>query len=168
MPAAVAVRPLTLGDYAALRDLDDAVMRHSAPAFLGFDWDAATDERRETMRAITPDAFAFYATTGCTLVGECGDGDDNGVIAGYVLAQPLRHFDLEPLAVWVEDISVHPAYHRRGVATALYRRLHDTARSMGATIILAGIHPGNAPSLALHRRVGFAVHNTKTAAWYVE
>lgn len=92
----------------------------------------------------------------------------DGEIRGYVLAQPLRHFDLEPLAVWVEDISVHPARHRQGIARALYRTLHDWARAAGATVILAGIHVDNAASLALHRRVGFAIHETRTAVWHVK
>lgn len=159
----VAIRPMRAGDYAALRALDEAVMRHAAAAFLGFDWETATEARKEETRAITPAAFAFYAETGCSFVAE-----DDGERVGYVLAQPLRHFDLEPLALWVEDISVHPAWHRRGVASALYDHLHDWAATAGATVILAGIHPDNAASLVLHRRVGFAVHNTKTAVWHVE
>src|SRR5436305_6061979 len=116
------IRPMEPDDYAPLRALDDAVMRYAARAFLGFDWDTATAERKEENRAITPDAFAFYVQIGYSLVAE-----EDGGIVGYVLAQPLRHFDLEPLAVWVEDISVHPARHRRGIATALYRALHERA-----------------------------------------
>src|SRR6478672_10207282 len=136
--AAVAIRPMRPDDYDALRLLDDAVMRYSARAFLGFDWDTATPERREEQRAITPDAFGFYITTGCSVVAV-----DGGEVVGYVLAQPLRHFDLEPLAVWVEDISVHPAHHRRGIASTLYNALHGWADAAGATVILAGIHVDN-------------------------
>lgn len=154
---------MTAADYEPLRALDDAVMRYSARTFLGFDWDSAPPEKQEEQRAITPDAFAFYAGTGHSLVAEA-----DGEIAGYVLAQPLRHFDLEPLAVWVEDISVHPDYHRRGIATALYRHLAEQARAAGATVILAGIHTDNAASLAMHRHVGFDIYNTKTAVWRLE
>lgn len=159
----VAIRPMQPDDYAALRDVDDAVMRYSARAFLGFDWDGAAPERREELRAITPDAFAFYVSTGCSFVADAGNE-----IVGYVLAQPLRHFDLEPLAVWVEDISVHPAHHRKGIARAIYATLGTWARAAGATVILAGIHVDNAASLALHRRVGFAVHETRTAVWRLD
>ena len=159
----IIVRPARQEDYPALRALDDAVMRYSAHVFLGFDWDAAPEERREETRAITADSFGFYAGTGCSFAAE-----DGGALVGYVLAQPLRHFDLEPLAVWVEDISVHPDYHRRGVATALYRTLARWGQEHGATVVLAGIHPDNAASLALHRRVGFTVHNTKTAVLALE
>jgi len=161
-----AMRPFARGDYAALRALDEDVMRFSARAFLGFDWDTATEERREATRAITPAAFAFYADTGCSFVAE--EAGAAGAAVGYVLAQPLRHFDLEPLAVWVEDISVHPAHHRRGVATALYRILAAWGRDAGATVVLAGIHPDNAASLALHRRAGFAVHRTRTAVLHLD
>ncbi len=159
----IRVRPMEGADYGSLRALDDAVMRYSARAFLGFDWDSAPPEKREEQRAITPDAFAFYTGTGYALIAEA-----DGAIAGYVLAQALRHFDLEPLAVWVEDISVHPDYHRRGIATELYRRLAERARAAGATVILAGIHTDNAASLAMHRRVGFDIFNTKTAVWRLE
>lgn len=161
--ADVAIRPMQPDDYGALRAVDDAVMRHSANAFLGFDWDSATPERREEQRAITPDAFGFYVTTGCSLVAV-----DSAAIVGYVLAQPLRHFDLEPLAIWVEDISVHPAHHRKGIARALYNRLHEWARVAGATVILAGIHVDNAASLALHRRVGFEIYETRIAVWRLD
>jgi L-amino acid N-acyltransferase YncA len=150
-------------DYVPLRTLDTAVMRHSARTFLGFDWDSAPPEKQEEQRAITPDAFAFYLGTGMSLVAEA-----DREIAGYVLAQPLKHFDLEALAIWVEDISVHPAYHRRGIATTLYRHLAKEARAAGATVILAGIHRDNAASLAMHRRVGFAIYTTKTAVWRLE
>jgi L-amino acid N-acyltransferase YncA len=158
-----AIRPMQPDDYAPLRAVDDAVMRYCARAFLGFDWDTATPERREEQRAITPDAFGFYVTTGCSFVAV-----DGGEIVGYVLAQPLRHFDLEPLAVWVEDISVHPAHHRRGIARRLYGALHDWSRAAGASVILAGIHVENTASLALHQRVGFDVHETRTAVWRLD
>lgn len=157
------MRPMTPDDYAPLRALDDAVMRHSARAFLGFDWESASPERQEAQRAITPESFAFYAGTGCSFVAEM-----DGTLMGYVLAQPLRHFDLEPLAVWVEDLSVHPDYHRRGIATALYRTLGAWARAAGATVVLAGIHADNAASLAMHARVGFDLYDTKTAVWHLE
>lgn len=163
MMTAVAVRPIQPDDYAVLRAVDDAVMRYCARAFLGFDWESASDERREEQRAITPDAFAFYAATSCSFVAVA-----DGEIVGYVLAQPLRHFDLEPLAVWVEDISVHPAHHRRGLARNLYLTLHGWARAAGATVILAGIHVDNAASLALHRQVGFEIHETRTAVWRLD
>lgn len=158
-----AVRPLKRGDYAALRALDEEVMRFSARAFLGFDWDTAPAGQREANRAVTPAAFRFYTERGCPFVAE-----EAGVAVGFVLAQPLEHFDLEPLVVWVEDISVHPAHHRRGVATALYRALAEWGRDAGATSVLAGIHPDNAASLALHRHVGFAVHHTRTAVWHLD
>jgi len=161
--ADVAIRPMQPDDYDVLRAVDDAVMRYCARAFLGFDWDTATPERREEQRAITPDAFGFYVTTGCSLVAL-----DGAAIVGYVLAQPLRHFDLEPLAVWVEDISVHPAHHRKGIASAMYDALHAWAHAAGATVILAGIHVDNASSLALHRQVGFEIHETRTAVWRLD
>jgi len=159
----VAIRAMRRDDYTELRDLDDAVMRYCARAFLGFDWDAATPERREEQRAITPDAFTFYVATGCSFVAA-----SSGEILGYVLAQPLRHFDLDPLAIWVEDISVHPKHHRRGIARGLYGTLHDWAVAVGATVILAGIHVENEASLALHRRVGFEGHTTRTAVWRLD
>jgi L-amino acid N-acyltransferase YncA len=159
----VTVRPMQPDDYAVLRAVDDAVMRYCARDFLGFDWDSATPERREEQRAITPNAFAFYVATGCSLVAVADDE-----IVGYVMAQPLRHFDLEPLAVWVEDISVHPDHHRRGIARNLYNALHDWARAAGASVILAGIHIDNSASLALHRRVGFEIHETRTAVWRLD
>jgi L-amino acid N-acyltransferase YncA len=161
--AEIAVRRIQSGDYDSLRALDDEVMRYSARAFLGFDWDSAPAARREEQRAITPEIFAFYLHTPCSFVAE-GDGE----IIGYVLAQPLRHFDLEPLAVWVEDISVHPDHHRRGIATALYRTLHAWGRSVGASAILAGIHVGNAASLAMHARVGFDLYESRTAVWRLD
>jgi len=161
--ASLAVRRIQPGDYEPLRALDDAVMHYSARAFLGFDWDRATPERREEQRAITPVAFAFYVQTACSFVAEA-----DGAIVGYVLAQPLRHFDLEPLAVWVEDISVHPDHHRRGIATRLYQELHDWGRTAGASAILAGIHRKNVASLAMHQRVGFDLYESRTAVWRLD
>jgi len=161
--APIVVRRMQPDDYEALRALDEAVMRYSARDFLGFDWDRATPERREEQRAITPDSFAFYLQTPCSFIAEEGVA-----LIGYVLAQPLQHFDLEPLAVWVEDISVHPDHHRHGVATTLYRVLHDWGQAAGATAILAGIHMDNTASLAMHRHVGFDLYASRAAVWRLD
>jgi len=45
--------------------------------------------------------------------------------------------------------------HRRGIGHALMQTLIDRARRLGKHVMVAAIEAGNAPSIALHQRLGF-------------
>jgi phosphinothricin acetyltransferase len=80
------------------------------------------------------------------------DGSD-GVI-GYALA--TRHRVREAYD-WTVQTSVYldPNHVRAGVGSALYERLLATLRAQGYVVALAGVALPNAPSVALHEKLGF-------------
>jgi L-amino acid N-acyltransferase YncA len=49
------------------------------------------------------------------------------------------------------------------MALALLRRLVDHARKLGINSVYATINPDNEPSIKLHRKAGFEVHDWKVA-----
>jgi len=75
-------------------------------------------------------------------------------IAGYAAATPFRS---RPAYRWAVETSVYVAAERRrrGVASALYRRLLARLAAQGFRRAVAGVTLPNDPSLAFHRRHGF-------------
>ena len=53
-------------------------------------------------------------------------------------------------------VHVAAGWRRRGLGRALLERLIEQARASGLHVMVGGIDADNAPSLALHERLGFA------------
>lgn len=83
------------------------------------------------------------------LVAEVG-----GALAGYAYAG--LHRDRAAYR-WSTDVSVYIelTYHRRGIGSALYRRLFDILRAQNYFNAFAGITLPNAASVGLHESLGF-------------
>jgi L-amino acid N-acyltransferase YncA len=80
--------------------------------------------------------------------------DGSGGVLGYGSYGPFRPFDGYRQTV-EHSVYVAEGARRRGVATALMAALEAQARTAGMHVIVGGIAADNAPSLALHRRLGF-------------
>ncbi|HEY0140886.1 MAG TPA: GNAT family N-acetyltransferase [Thermoanaerobaculia bacterium] len=80
--------------------------------------------------------------------------DLDGRVAGYAYATRWRE---RPAYRFTAEVSVyvHEAYHRRGIANALYARLFEELRSRDYHRALAAIALPNANSIAFHERFGF-------------
>lgn len=102
--------------------------------------------------------------------------DNDGLVVGYAYAS--RHRD-RPGYRWSVDISVYidGAWHRRGVAKALYAELLDILRRQGMINVYAGIALPNPGSVGLHEaigmrligvydKVGFKFGQWPDVAWY--
>lgn len=61
-----------------------------------------------------------------------------------------------PEEIRVVDISVLPAYRRRGLGRSVYAQLIERA-AVTATPVTATVAKSNEPSIAFHRALGFAV-----------
>ncbi|MFT4151076.1 MAG: GNAT family N-acetyltransferase [Paracoccaceae bacterium] len=84
------------------------------------------------------------------LVAEVG-----GAVAGYASYGPWRAFDGYRGTV-EHSVYVAQGFRGRGLARALMTALIDRARAQGLHVMVAGIEAGNAPSIALHRSLGFS------------
>jgi aminoglycoside 3-N-acetyltransferase I len=59
----------------------------------------------------------------------------DGVVVGGIAAYELRKFEQRRSEVYLYDLAVLESHRRQGVATALVRKLQETARTRGAHVI---------------------------------
>lgn len=101
--------------------------------------------------------------------------------ASFVIATPtqllaavlVRSIRRGPI---LQPIMVHPAHHRRGLATALLSAVMSSLLSAGDAALFSRCQLGNAPSMAWHERNGFleipdyfaATHRWRHFAWLVD
>ena len=78
----------------------------------------------------------------------------NGVIAGYAYASDHRS---RGAYQWNREVSVyvHEQYHKRGIASNLYKTLLHIIKRQGFCNALAGVTLPNPPSEAFHKNFGF-------------
>jgi L-amino acid N-acyltransferase YncA len=96
---------------------------------------------------------------------------DGGEVQGYAYAS--RHND-RAAYLWSVNVSVyvHAAHRRRGLARSLYACLFELLRLQGFYTAHAGITLPNAPSVATHESLGFALVGVyrsvgfKRGAWH--
>ncbi|HAQ21636.1 MAG TPA: N-acetyltransferase [Prolixibacteraceae bacterium] len=102
--------------------------------------------------------------------------DIDGHIAGYAYASEYRH---RASYRWTKEVSVyvHPDFHRKKVAYALYTSLHEMVRYQGIANLLAIITMPNEPSVAFHEyfgyhkcgefsKVGFKLNQWQQVGWF--
>jgi L-amino acid N-acyltransferase YncA len=100
----------------------------------------------------------------------------DGRIAGYAYASAYRS---RASYRWSKEVSVyvHPDFHRRKVAHALYASLHDIVRFQGIANLLAIITMPNESSVAFHEffgyrkcaefsKVGYKLNEWQNVGWF--
>jgi phosphinothricin acetyltransferase len=100
----------------------------------------------------------------------------DGRIAGYAYASAYRS---RASYRWSKEVSVyvHPDFHRKKVAHALYTSLHEMVRFQGIANLLAIITMPNEPSVAFHEffgyrkcgefsKVGFKLNQWQNVGWF--
>ncbi|MEP7019793.1 MAG: N-acetyltransferase family protein [Pseudonocardiales bacterium] len=135
---AVTVRAATRADAPAIQAIYAPVVHDSFASFEQIAPDAGEITRRMLARPRLPWLVA----------------DDAGRVAGYAYASPHRQ---RPGYRWSAEVSVYldGAYHRRGIARALYERLLADVTDLGYVCAFAGIALPNEPSVALHEALDF-------------
>lgn len=135
------IRDANPADLGALRDIyNDAVLNTTAI------WNEVAidlDNRRAWLELRAQQGFPV-------LVAE-----DAGEVVGYASYGPWRAFD------GFRETVEHSVYVRadqrgKGVGPQLMQALIDRARTQGLHVMVAAIESGNAASIRLHERLGFA------------
>lgn len=135
------IRDASPADLVALRDIyNDAVLNTTAI------WNEVAidlDNRRAWLELRAQQGFPV-------LVAE-----DAGEVVGYASYGPWRAFD------GFRETVEHSVYVRadqrgKGVGPQLMQALIDRARAQGLHVMVAAIESGNAASIRLHERLGFA------------
>jgi aminoglycoside 3-N-acetyltransferase I len=75
-------------------------------------------------------------------------------VVGGLVAYELDKFERARREVYIYDLAIAAPNRRRGLATALIRRLQEIAASRGAWVIFVQADYGDDPAIALYRRIG--------------
>ncbi len=140
MDATWRIRPATAGDAAACLAIYAPFVERTTVSF------EEAVPTADDFAARIAKAAAGWAW----LVAEAG-----GAVAGYAYGSTHRERAAYRRSVEVSAY-VHPRWHRRGVAGALYRELFAVLASRGFCNAYAGVALPNPASAALHEAAGFA------------
>jgi len=77
-----------------------------------------------------------------------------GQVVGGIVAYVLDKFEQERSEVYVYDLAVSAEQRRRGIATALLRRLQTVADELGAWVIFVQADHGDEPAIKLYESLG--------------
>ncbi|HEY1385851.1 MAG TPA: AAC(3)-I family aminoglycoside N-acetyltransferase [Dongiaceae bacterium] len=78
----------------------------------------------------------------------------DGKVAGGLVAYELPKFEQARSEIYIYDLAVAEAHRRRGIATALIRRLQEIATQRGAWVIFVQADYGDDPAIALYTKLG--------------
>ncbi len=89
---------------------------------------------------------------------------EGGRILAFASGTVLLHPD-KPPSLFVNEVGTREEHQRRGLATAVMRRLFDHARAQGCKGIWLGTEPGNLPARAFYRALGGQEQDFTGYAW---
>lgn len=79
--------------------------------------------------------------------------EDGGRLIGYVVCR------MDEPCVWVEHLYVTAKYRRQGVASMLFEKAEEIAKSMGEDTVFNYVHPNNEGVIHFLRSKGYTVLN---------
>jgi N-acetylglutamate synthase len=82
--------------------------------------------------------------------------EEDGRLIGVVLATS------DTRKGWINRLAIDPDYRRQGYGEQLVRAAEEALRAAGMKLIAAFIEEGNAASLTLFDKLGYAVHRNIT------
>ncbi|MDR0309459.1 MAG: GNAT family N-acetyltransferase [Candidatus Methanoplasma sp.] len=152
------IRQMKLKDAEKVRELEISCIREYFAETIENKWEELPKEWRDNLGASSKNHFASYLEGGLSFVAE-----EDGEIYGFIFAKMLEHvFDLNKL-VWIENMGVHPYVRRNAVGYKLLREVLRKGQTMGADAAHSMVQPGNAPSIMLHKKIGFFMDRREVA-----
>ena len=79
---------------------------------------------------------------------------DGEAAVGGLTAYVLTKYEQPRREIYIYDLAVAESHRRRGIATALIRRLQRIGRELGAYVIFVQADYVDAPAIALYTRLG--------------
>ena len=151
-------RPMRLKDLKRVRELEISLIREYFSDTLENKWDEFPQEWRDNLGASSTRHFKPYLESGLSFVAE-----EDGEIYGFIFAQMLHHIaDCDSL-VWIENMGVDPIVRRNEIGYRLLRETLRAGRDQGADVAHSMIQPDNAPSIMLHKKIGFFIDSRQVA-----
>jgi aminoglycoside 3-N-acetyltransferase I len=78
----------------------------------------------------------------------------DGVVVGGLVAYELEKLERARSEIYIYDLAVAETFRRRGIATALIRRVQEIARARGAWVVYVQADHGDDPAQALYGKLG--------------
>lgn len=109
-----------------------------------------------------PDSYHAHVPSDAYLHERLADGGffavvavQDGAIIGGLAAYELKKFEQQRSEIYIYDLAVDATHRRRGVATALIRKLGEAARAQGAYVMFvqADIGEEDAAANALYSKL---------------
>jgi aminoglycoside 3-N-acetyltransferase I len=75
-------------------------------------------------------------------------------VVGGLAAYVLEKFEQERKEIYIYDLAVLHEHRRKGIATALIRKLQEIGKEIGAYVIYVQADPGDEAALALYESLG--------------
>lgn len=75
-------------------------------------------------------------------------------VVGGIAAYELKKFEQQRSEIYIYDLAVAAGHRREGIATALILELKKIAAARGAYVVFVQADRGDAPAIALYRKLG--------------
>ncbi len=151
-------RNVRIKDIEKVRELELSCIREYFAETLENKWEDLPQDWKDNLGASSPNHFKCYLDSGLSFVAE-----EDGEIVGFIFAQMLHHVCDESNLLWIENMGVHRFFRRNEIGYRLLRECIRKGIEMGATVAHSTIQPDNAPSILLHKKIGFFIDRRDVA-----
>lgn len=152
------IRPMKLKDAEKVRELEISCIKEYFADTIENKWDDLPKEWKDNLGASSRNHFSSYLNDGLSFVAE-----EDGEIYGFIFAKILEHICDVNKVVWIENMGVHPYARRNAIGYRLLRETLKKGVEIGADIGHSMLQSGNAPSIMLHKKVGFFMDRREVA-----
>lgn len=151
-------RPMKLGDIKRVRELELSLIREYFSNTLENRWEDFPEEWKNNLGASSPNHFKAYLDDGFSFVAE-----EDGEVYGFIFCRMLHHVANVTNLLWIENMGVDPIVRRNEIGYRLLREALRAAKDAGAEVAHSMIQPDNAPSILLHKKIGFFIDARQVA-----
>ncbi len=149
---------MKMKDVVKVRELEISCIKEYFSKVLENKWDSFSQEWKDNLGASNQKSYMTYVNSGLSFVAE-----EDGEIMGFIFAQMLHHVYNTENLVWVENMGVLKEIRRNGIGYRLLRETIQAGQKLGAEVVHSAIQPDNAPSIMLHKKLGFFIDRREIA-----
>ncbi len=151
-------RLMKLKDIKKVRELELSCIKEYFSETIENKWEDLPQEWKDNLGASSPNHFRPYLESGLSFVAE-----EDGEIYGFIFAQMLHHIADCTNLVWIENMGVDPIVRRNEIGYRLLRETLRAGRAAGGEVAHSMIEQDNAPSIMLHKKIGFFIDRRAVA-----
>jgi aminoglycoside 6'-N-acetyltransferase I len=152
------IRQIKLKDIEKVRELEISCIKEYFSSAIENKWEELPKEWKDNLGASSKNHFSSYLESGLSFVAE-----EDGEIYGFIFAKMLEHIADVNKLVWIENMGVHPYVRRNAIGYKLLREVLRNGQSMGGEVAHSMLQTGNAPSIMLHKKIGFFMDRREVA-----